>query len=294
MNKPVQYTEFLADDNNYQTWRQSRLDAYPADVDEIIVGIESLGKLTEADKEAILRACRRCNMAIYRCRDKSADRLAVRVFAAQFGLERLDYHLCTNPDGVSELTVESDGEKSVYVPYSSRSLSWHTDGYYNQKFDQVNAVVLHCVRAAGSGGENALLDPELAYIHLRDEDARYIKALEHPGCMTIPENRMPDGGVRAAVSGPVFSYDLDGQIHMRFSARRKNIRWRDDAVTRDARQCLAALLADENGPVFRYRLQAGEGLISNNVLHNRTAFSDPPSRPRLLYRARFFDRIKTS
>lgn len=105
---------------------------------------------------------------------------------------------------------------------------------------------------------------------------------------------MPDGGVRAAVSGPVFSYDLDGQIHMRFSARRKNIRWRDDAVTRDARQCLAALLADENGPVFRYRLQAGEGLISNNVLHNRTAFSDPPSRPRLLYRARFFDRIKTS
>jgi hypothetical protein len=32
-------------------------------------------------------------------------------------------------------------------------------------------------------------------------------------------------------------------------------------------------------------------LISNNVLHNRTAFTDKPGRNRLLYRARFFDRI---
>ena len=42
------------------------------------------------------------------------------------------------------------------------------------------------------------------------------------------------------------------------------------------------------------RLQAGEGLISNNVLHNRTAFSDKPGHNRLLYRARFFDRIETA
>jgi hypothetical protein len=36
------------------------------------------------------------------------------------------------------------------------------------------------------------------------------------------------------------------------------------------------------------------GLLCNNVLHDRSAFSDDPSRPRLLYRARYLDRIVTS
>jgi hypothetical protein len=34
------------------------------------------------------------------------------------------------------------------------------------------------------------------------------------------------------------------------------------------------------------------GVICNNVLHARTAFRDDPSRPRLLYRARYYDRIR--
>ena len=81
---------------------------------------------------------------------------------------------------------------------------------------------------------------------------------------------------------------------MRYSARKRNIRWRDDDVTRAARDFLSELLNAEDGPVFRYRLQPGEGLISNNVLHNRTAFSDGAGQQRLLYRARFIDRIKAS
>jgi hypothetical protein len=64
-------------------------------------------------------------------------------------------------------------------------------------------------------------------------------------------------------------------------------------LTRAAREFLGVLLAEGDGPVFRYRLQPGEGLISNNVLHNRTAFKDGEGRGRLLYRARFFDRIST-
>jgi len=90
----------------------------------------------------------------------------------------------------------------------------------------------------------------------------------------------------------VFSYGARGEIHMRYSARKKNIQWRDDAITRAARGFLSVILDDKNSPVFRYRLQAGEGLISNNVLHNRTEFSDGPGNQRLLYRARFFDRIE--
>jgi len=191
--------------------------------------------------------------------------------------------------------VASEGMRAGYVPYSDRSLSWHTDGYYNKESHRVYAVVLHCAQDAATGGETAVLDPEIAYIRLRDTDPAFIEAFEHPECMTIPANTGAQGEIRPAVCGPVFSFDpTSGALHMRYSARRKNIRWRDDAATTAARECLSDLFADENGPVLRFRLQPGQGLISNNVLHTRTAFADGPGQKRLLYRARFFDRIHTS
>jgi hypothetical protein len=33
------------------------------------------------------------------------------------------------------------------------------------------------------------------------------------------------------------------------------------------------------------------GLVANNVLHDRSAFVDDPAHPRLLYRARYLDRV---
>jgi alpha-ketoglutarate-dependent taurine dioxygenase len=231
-------------------------------------------------------------MAIYTCLDTTVDRAAICSFAANFGLRRLDHHLCANDDGVSELTAACEDRRSGYVPYSRHSLSWHTDGYYNSESSRVHAVVLHCAQNAAPGGENALLDPEIAYIRLRDADPAFIEAFEHPACMTIPANVQDGKEIRPAVSGPVFSYDhSDGTLHMRYSARKKNICWRDDPTTTAAREFLSDLLADENGPILRHRLQPGEGLISNNVLHNRTTFEDSPAQKRLLYRARFFDRI---
>lgn len=284
--------EFLKDTIRYQEWRKIRLQSYPKDIEEILVPVDGLHSVTAEQKAAIKMACGRSNMAIYQCRDTFADRAAVLAFASNFGLARLDHHLCANADGVSELSVASGGPRAAYVPYSSRSLSWHTDGYYNEKDRQINAVVLHCAASAAAGGENAVLDPELVYILLRDEDPRFITALEHPDCMTIPANTGTQGEIRAAVSGPVFSCDARGQIHMRYSARKKNIRWRDDAITTAARAFLSDILDDGNSPAFHYRLQAGEGLLSNNVLHNRSAFSDGPGSHRHLYRARYFDRIE--
>ena len=111
--------------------------------------------------------------------------------------------------------------------------------------------------------------------------------------MTIPANRNAEGEIRPEVTGPVFSYENNGAIHMRYSARRKNIRWRDDAMTYAALEFLTEMLADSWDLVLHYRLQPGEGLISNNVLHNRTAFEDGPDNARLLYRARFFDQVTT-
>lgn len=281
------------ENTQYRRWRESKLDDYPAGVEELFVDVGGLELSSDAEIAQIIDKCRRYNMSVYRCRDKYVDRQAVRAFAANFGLLSADYHLCANNDGVSELSDVSEGTRTGYIPYSNRRLSWHTDGYYNRESHRVRGVVLHCANQAASGGENALLDPDIAYIRLRDEDPRFITAFEHPECMTIPANMGDGGEIRPEVTGPVFSYEKSGAIHMRYSARKRNIRWRDDDMTRAARDFLAQLLNAGDGPVFYYRLQPGEGLISNNVLHNRTAFVDEPGQQRLLYRARFFDRIKT-
>lgn len=285
----------IFDSAGYREWRAAKLADYPVNSDELIVRIGGLTDLDSNAEAAIRSSCKRANMAIYSCRDTAVDRSAVLAFTARFGLQRPDHHLCANDDGVSELTVENEDIRSGYVPYSKRSLSWHTDGYYNEEPRRIHAVVLHCAQDAETGGENALLDPDIAYIRLRDEDPALIAAFEHPECMTIPANIEGGQEIRTTVSGPVFSYEHPGGVmHMRFSARKKNIRWRDDPATSAAREFLSDLLADKQGPVLRHRLQPGQGLISNNVLHNRTTFEDSPTRKRLLYRARFFDRINPS
>ena len=45
---------------------------------------------------------------------------------------------------------------------------------------------LHCISPARVGGENALMDPEIAYILLREENPDFIRALMHPQAMEIP------------------------------------------------------------------------------------------------------------
>jgi len=82
---------------------------------------------------------------------------------------------------------------------------------------------------------------------------------------------------------------------MRYSARTRNIEWKNDSVTSEAVACMSELLNTNNPYVITYRLQAGEGIIANNVLHNRTAFVDaePAEQKRLLYRARCYDRVRS-
>ena len=76
---------------------------------------------------------------------------------------------------------------------------------------------------------------------------------------------------------------------MRYTARTRSIVWKDNTSTVAAVRFLEQLLADDSSLVLRYRLAAGEGLICNNVLHNRTAFRDNEQggARRLLYRARY-------
>ena len=269
----------LDDADSYGPWRADKLDNYPRRAEDIMVSMD--------DREAILRLCARANMAIYVSHGDFTKQTAL-AFCRGLGLMRLESPPGEGEDGVSEIRVI---EEDRYIPYTNRPLSWHSDGYYNDRDHQVRGVLLHCLRDARRGGETALLDPEIAYIRLRDDDPAMIEALMRPDVLTIPENQEIN---RPAVTGPVFSV-IGGRLHMRYTARKRNAIWRDDAITAKARDFLSALLNGGDPLTIRHRLAAGQGLISHNVLHDRPGFEDhdAPNRRRLLYPARFLDRVAT-
>jgi len=235
---------------------------------------------------------RRCNMAIYAGAMLDEDTDIPRRLGEQFGLSRLDANWLAGEDGISEIRVFDDGTQKHYIPYTDRPIKWHTDGYYNSPEWQIRGMVLHCVRSAASGGENRLMDHEMAYLLLREESPEHIHALMQPDAMVIPERVDEKDGVRAAQGGPVFSLDDDGNLHMRYTARTRSIAWKQDAATQAAVAALERLLNQDGLPhIFQAQLEPGMGLLCNNVLHDRATFSDDPARPRLLYRARYLDRI---
>ncbi len=236
--------------------------------------------------------CRKTNMAIYAGpAGNDPDKAIPKSLGKQFGLTELDYNMGADDDGVTSLQVVEDKWRSGYIPYTNRPIHWHTDGYYNLPERQIHGLLLHCVSAAASGGENALLDHEIAYIHLRDKNPEYIHALMAANVMTIPPNNENGEQLRPARSGPVFSVLEDGNLHMRYTARTRSIEWSPDPLTRAAVQTLETFLDSPSPYIYRATLQPGQGLISNNVLHDRSGFDEDDEHKRQLYRLRYYQRI---
>ncbi len=286
----------LHNDQAYRAWRAVKLQNYPRDARDLVVEIRDPLHVSISEHAAIMQRIARSNMTLFAL-PQAADKNTFARFCAQFGLTRLDKNLCADDDGISELRAIPEGLSQEYIPYSNKPINWHTDGYYNAPGQLIRAMVLHCVQTAARGGANALLDHELVYLLLRDADPLFVAALTHPHCMTIPANVENGVEIRAAQTGPVFSVDaVDGRLHMRYTARTRSITWRDDATTRAALQQLDALLNSEHTPIFHHRMQAGQGILCNNVLHTRTAFDDDAStgEQRRVLRARYYDRISTS
>ena len=155
-------------------------------------------------------------------------------------------------------------------------------------------MVLHCVRPAAQGGVNGLIDPERVYIELRDRNPQFIATLMQDDVLTIPANIQADVQIRAAQTGPVFSVNQrNGHLHMRYTARTRSIEWKQDDQTQQAVMALGELLNSGADFIYQFRLSAGQGIISNNVLHSRSRIVDSESQTRLLYRARYLDRVDT-
>lgn len=283
----------LTQSDAYQRWRDGKFASQPRHASDLIVDVADPRALQEDERQALLQRCALTNMAIYRSPILLENKSIARLLANQVGLHRLDGNWLADEDGISPIAVAAPaGDRPAFIPYTNRPIKWHTDGYYQPSDRLIRAMVLHCVRPALSGGETALMDHEMAYIALREANPDWVAALMAPDAMTIPERLDDDGIARPEQAGPVFSVNpLSGELHMRYTARTRSIVWKDDAHTRQAVAFLAHLLSSDSPHVFRLQLTPGMGLVCNNVLHDRTGFDDDPRQPRLLYRARYLDRI---
>ncbi len=289
----------LKDKDAYLAWRRQKIENYPEDSSKIVVEIADIENLSDQEFDSMCSILAKTNMVVYSCdtisTDSSATKNALRMLSSRFGLNADEAHRSAGEESIVALEVANQGGKRGYIPYSDKPLNWHTDGYYNAKGREIGAFLLHCARDAMAGGQNQLLDPEIAYIRLRDENPAYIEALSHPEAMTIPFNTEQDGSIRPDSVGPVFMVSDNGTaLSMRYTARTRSISWRADPVTKEAVAFLQNVL-DGNEPLVQtIKLRPGQGLINNNVLHNRTGFENGEENlGRLLYRIRFHQRIDT-
>ena len=277
----------------YQAWRERKFAQAPASLNDLIIEVNDPNNLSATEHAALLAICQRSNMVVYASCDYSADKDIARRVGQQFGLMKLDANWLAGEDGISAIQVSStdDVSRQAYIPYTDRAIKWHTDGYYNPPDRRICAMLLHCVNSAAEGGENRVMDHEMIYLQLRDINPDFILAFNAPDAMTIPERTDETGVARAAQGGPVFSVDEHDRLHMRYTARTRSIVWKQDDITLAAVACLEQLLADESPYIYSLRLESGMGLLCNNVLHDRASFTDKLEAPRLLYRARYYDRI---
>ncbi|TNC95723.1 MAG: hypothetical protein FD121_1348 [Gallionellaceae bacterium] len=259
----------LGDTDSYLRWRDKKLALAIVETNELVVEIKDPTRVTESERNALFNRCHHCNMAIY-ASDVTMDERMLRDFGAQFGLLRLDANWLADKHGISRIAVSNP---------------------YNPPQRQIRGMVLHCAQNAGNGGENRVMDHEIAYMMLRDTNPDFIRALSVPDVMTIPARVDEFDGVREAQTGPVFSQDAAGNLHMRYTARTRSIEWKQDANTLAAVAQLEQILDSDSAHIHQLKMEAGMGLLCNNVLHDRSAFTDDPNNPRLLYRARYLDRV---
>lgn len=291
----------LSHPTEFEDWALFKLSLYAEEpikeqMRPVVIGSD--GRLSHSQLTDIQSNISCYNFALYRIENEGDfNTESLNRLGQSLGLENLDANLCAEEDLVSVISDSSkhpaaDNRKQRYIPYTNKALSWHTDGYYNPYHQRVQAFILHCQQPAEYGGENSLIDPDMIYLSLRRNNPKFIEALSRNDVMRIPENRLGDVCLREETTSPVFlTSESCSRLSMRFSQRKRHIIWRDDALTQDALGKLNELLDNDSDWHINVRLNAGEGIISNNVLHCRKAYQDSGGHRRVFLRARYYNAI---
>lgn len=250
--------------NDYKNLQQAEIDAMQTELNKNNYVLYDVGSLEMEDSKDLIR--------------KWGD---------LFDLGSLNKNLCADSDSITPIAVSEQKDRGMYIPYSNRAINWHTDGYYNLDSEKITGMVLHCISPADTGGSNKIINHQVIYDLMLDKNPAYIDILSQNDVMTIPANIKSGKIIRPERTGAVFSYTSSGRLHMRYTARKTNIKWHPDAV--DAIKYLNELLANpKKSKMEQVLLKSGQGLICYNILHTRDSFEDTNLTSRMILRGRYY------
>ena len=76
---------------------------------------------------------------------------------------------------------------------------------------------------------------------------------------------------------------------MKFTMRERNITWKKNIT--EAIKILKSIIKESSDYHIINKLEPGNGVITNNIIHMRTAFTNSKNKNRLLYRLRSKQRV---
>lgn len=153
------------------------------------------------------------------------------------------------------------------------ALAPHTDNPY--RATPPDLQVLHCLTAAGSGGETRLVDGYGAVARLRASDPAAFDLLTRVSVRYF----WSDGETRLTAEAPVIALDRDGEFaRLRYNPRSLDAILTKHTQTRAAwREAWAVFTALMDNPdlVTEFRLDTGDMVIMDNrrILHGRAGFA---------------------
>ena len=271
---------------DYKRWKDKKLESFTRNIDHLTVQVSNPNSISKPEKNKVISLLRSNNLAFFNIDNISyKDKSSIKRFAFQIGLGDYEFDSRSDDDGLTEIKEHKHNDKiSEYIPYTTKELNWHTDGYYNNKDNSILSWLLFCNTQSEKGGVNKYLDHEISYILFNDVSNK-IKDLMLENTCCIPENLMTK---RKKVLNPVYMFD-DEKLHMKFSMRKKNIIWNDASLK--AINILKSIIEDSSEYHITKKFTEGEGVITNNVIHKRTAFTNSENKNRLLFRLRSKRRV---
>ena len=273
---------FTAKSAEFLRWAEEKEKNIPENSDGILVNIHDINNVKPSEIAKIKETIYKHNSCIYSSKIALKSNTNLLKFVELVGMRTYD---CNNIESNEISTITPlQNSKINYIPYTDKPLNWHTDGYYDKK--SIFSWLLHCVNPATQGGENYLLDHELAlreYVFSNDD----IDDLMARDALTIPESKDTS---RPEISTYIFSFkNKYKRLHMRFSMRKDNIG--TSAKANSAVIKLREIIEDDCAKYsLTYKLQKNEGIITNNILHGRKAFKDDKVKRKLL-RIRSYERL---
>ena len=271
--------------DEYKRWADQKLESFTNNLDDLSVEIRNPLSITKSEKNEIRQKLTIHNLVFFSIPVDNDDKLAIKSFASQIGLGKYEYDSNSDADGLTEIRVSETGHNKIdYIPYTNKTLKWHTDGYYNDSKNSIESWMLYCNSPGAQGGTNKYFDHEIAYI-LFNQKFNNIEDLMLDNTYTIPKNELTG---RKQICNPVFRYE-NSYLYMKFTMREKNILWNEKSLS--ASKNLKDIIEKTEKYHVCNKFTERQGVITNNVVHMRTSFTNSENNTRLLYRLRSKKRV---